>query len=102
MQFGYDYVLGYWPSFIFSYFVDSASMVEWGGKVVNSELDGEHTSTQMGGSHFPKEGFGKACYFRMFRLLEAVWPLYGKLKVEDEVFWTGDFNHCNFSGRFRL
>ncbi|KAK9941447.1 hypothetical protein M0R45_018045 [Rubus argutus] len=31
MQFGNDYVLGYWPSFLFSYLADSASMIEWGG-----------------------------------------------------------------------
>ncbi|KAG2534431.1 hypothetical protein PVAP13_9NG064531 [Panicum virgatum] len=32
MQFGKDYVLGYWPSFLFSYLADSASMIEWGGE----------------------------------------------------------------------
>ncbi|XP_010552429.1 PREDICTED: uncharacterized protein LOC104822780 [Tarenaya hassleriana] len=37
MQFGNDYVLGYWPSFLFSYLADSASMIEWGGEVVNAE-----------------------------------------------------------------
>ncbi|KAL0425525.1 UNVERIFIED_CONTAM: hypothetical protein Sradi_1087300 [Sesamum radiatum] len=40
MQFGNDYVLGYWPAFLFSYLSDSASMIEWGGEVVNSESDG--------------------------------------------------------------
>ena len=40
MQFGKDYVLGYWPSFLFSYLADSASMIEWGGEVVNSQPDG--------------------------------------------------------------
>ncbi|GJV83489.1 putative metal tolerance protein 4-like protein [Tanacetum coccineum] len=34
MQFGNGYVLGYWPSFLFSYLADSASMIEWGGEVV--------------------------------------------------------------------
>ncbi|KAF5952681.1 hypothetical protein HYC85_010625 [Camellia sinensis] len=28
MQFGNDYVLGYWPAFLFSYLADSASMIE--------------------------------------------------------------------------
>lgn len=64
MQFGNKYVLGYWPAFLFSYLTDSASMIEWGGEVVNSESDGQHTSTQMGSGHFPGEGFGKAGYFR--------------------------------------
>nr|ACG41003.1 carboxyl-terminal peptidase [Zea mays] len=64
MQFGKEYVLGYWPSFLFSYLADSASMIEWGGEVVNSEPDGTHTSTQMGSGHFPEEGFSKASYFK--------------------------------------
>ncbi|XP_061363476.1 protein neprosin-like isoform X2 [Gastrolobium bilobum] len=71
MQFGNDYVLGYWPSFLFSYLADSASMIEWGGEVVNSEPDGQHTSTQMGSGHFPEEGFGKASYFRNVQVVDS-------------------------------
>ncbi|KAF8776421.1 hypothetical protein HU200_003511 [Digitaria exilis] len=52
-KFGKDYVLGYWPSFLFSYLADSASMIEWGGEVVNSQPDGVHTSTQMGQRALP-------------------------------------------------
>ncbi|CAD5179802.1 unnamed protein product [Musa acuminata subsp. malaccensis] len=70
MQFGNDYVLGYWPSFLFSYLADSASMVEWGGEVVNSEPDGEHTSTEMGSGHFPEEGFGRSSYFRNIQIVD--------------------------------
>ncbi|KAG6790912.1 protein neprosin [Populus alba] len=71
MQFGNDYVLGYWPSFLFSYLADSASMIEWGGEVVNSEPDGQHTSTQMGSGRFPEEGFGKSSYFRNVQVVDA-------------------------------
>ncbi|KAL7120736.1 hypothetical protein ACP275_02G140500 [Erythranthe tilingii] len=70
MQFGNDYVLGYWPAFLFSYLSDSASMIEWGGEVVNSESDGEHTTTQMGSGHFPDEGFGKASYIRNIQVVD--------------------------------
>ncbi|PWA95288.1 hypothetical protein CTI12_AA051110 [Artemisia annua] len=70
MQFGNGYVLGYWPSFLFSYLADSASMIEWGGEVVNSEPDGQHTSTQMGSGRFPEEGFGKASYFRNIQVVD--------------------------------
>ncbi|KAJ3674621.1 hypothetical protein LUZ60_005237 [Juncus effusus] len=70
MQFGRDYVLGYWPSFLFSYLADSASMIEWGGEVVNSEPDGSHTSTQMGSGRFPEEGFGKSSYFRNIQVVD--------------------------------
>ncbi|XWS41248.1 hypothetical protein CRYUN_Cryun17cG0065200 [Craigia yunnanensis] len=71
MQFGNDYVLGYWPGFLFSYLSDSASMIEWGGEIVNSESDGQHTSTQMGSGHFPKEGFGKASYFKNIQIVDG-------------------------------
>ncbi|KAG6593345.1 hypothetical protein SDJN02_12190 [Cucurbita argyrosperma subsp. argyrosperma] len=71
MQFGNSYVLGYWPAFLFSYLTDCASMVEWGGEVVNSESDGQHTSTQMGSGHFPGEGFGKAGYFRNIQVVDG-------------------------------
>ncbi|XP_006651936.2 uncharacterized protein LOC102704790 [Oryza brachyantha] len=71
MQFGKDYVLGYWPSFLFSYLGDSASMIEWGGEVVNSQLDGVHTSTQMGSGHFPEEGFSKSSYFKNIQVVDS-------------------------------
>ncbi|KAF8664566.1 hypothetical protein HU200_054748 [Digitaria exilis] len=71
LQFGNNYVLGYWPSFLFSYLADSASMIEWGGEVVNSEPDGGHTTTQMGSGHFPEEGFGKASYFRNIQVVDS-------------------------------
>ncbi|PIN25171.1 hypothetical protein CDL12_02114 [Handroanthus impetiginosus] len=71
MQFGNNYVLGYWPGFLFSYLSDSASMVEWGGEVVNSASDGQHTTTQMGSGHFPDEGFGKASYVRNMQIVDG-------------------------------
>nr|GMC82447.1 neprosin 1 [Ipomoea batatas] len=71
MQFGNNYVLGYWPGFLFSNLQDSASMVEWGGEVVNSENDGMHTTTQMGSGHFPGEGFGKSSYFRNIQVVDG-------------------------------
>ncbi|KAL3832882.1 hypothetical protein ACJIZ3_007618 [Penstemon smallii] len=70
MQYGSDHVLGYWPGFLFSYLSDSGSMIEWGGEVVNSESDGQHTTTQMGSGHFPEEGFGKASYIRNIQIVD--------------------------------
>ncbi|VVA97502.1 unnamed protein product [Arabis nemorensis] len=71
MQFGNGYVLGYWPSFLFSYLTESASMIEWGGEVVNSQADGHHSWTQMGSGHFPEEGFSKASYFRNIQVVDG-------------------------------
>lgn len=71
MQFGNDYVLGYWPAFLFSYLSDSASMIEWGGEIVNFQSEEQHTSTQMGSGHFPDEGFGKASYFKNIQIVDG-------------------------------
>ncbi|KAM7255897.1 hypothetical protein ACFE04_011638 [Oxalis oulophora] len=71
MQFGNEHVLGYWPGSLFSYLSESASMIEWGGEVVNLEADGQHTNTQMGSGHFPQEGFGKASYFKNIQIVDG-------------------------------
>eukprot|EP00249_Psilotum_nudum_P000679 c12771_g1_i1 orf=597-1862(+) len=71
MQFGDRYILGYWPASLFSYLAESASMVEWGGEVVNSEPNGQHTATQMGSGHFPVEGFGRASYFSKLQIVDS-------------------------------
>ena len=86
MQFGNEYVLGYWPSFLFLYLADSASMIEWGGEVVNSEAGGLHTLTQMGSGHFPEEGFGKASYFRNIQVVDSSNNL--KAPQRDWYFYT--------------
>ncbi|KAI5084660.1 hypothetical protein GOP47_0000829 [Adiantum capillus-veneris] len=71
MQFGNKYILGYWPAALFTSLSKSASMVEWGGEVVNSQPGGKHTSTQMGSGHFPFESFGKCSYFSHLLIVEA-------------------------------
>ncbi|XP_065870281.1 protein neprosin-like [Euphorbia lathyris] len=71
IQFGDESVLGYWPASLFSYLVESATMVEWGGEIVNSQSDGHHTTTQMGSGHFPGEGFGKSGYFKNIQLVDG-------------------------------
>ncbi|XP_076951615.1 protein neprosin-like [Bidens hawaiensis] len=70
MQFGNGKVLGYWPATLFSYLTESASMIQWGGEVVNTASDGQHTTTQMGSGQFPQEGFGKASYFKNIQIVD--------------------------------
>ncbi|XP_051123478.1 uncharacterized protein LOC127246262 [Andrographis paniculata] len=73
MQFGKDYVVGYWPAFLFSYLSESASMIEWGGEVVDSGWwDGRHTRTEMGSGHFSGEGFGRASYMRNMQVVDGL------------------------------
>ncbi|XP_071922280.1 protein neprosin-like isoform X2 [Coffea arabica] len=71
MGFGDNTLVGYWPTELFTHLADRATMVEWGGEVVNSRPNGEHTSTQMGSGHFADEGFGKASYFRNLEVVDS-------------------------------
>nr|GMD13328.1 uncharacterized protein LOC107814626 [Ipomoea batatas] len=70
LEFGSGVLVGYWPSFLFTHLRTSASMMQFGGEVVNSMPSGSHTSTQMGSGHFAGEGFGKASYFRNLQLVD--------------------------------
>lgn len=50
--------------------LDEATLVEWGGEVLNTASGGEHTTTQMGSGHFPSEGYGKSSYFDNIRVVD--------------------------------
>ncbi|CAL4949324.1 unnamed protein product [Urochloa decumbens] len=63
LEFGNGELVGYWPSLLFSHLASHASMVQFGGEVVNTRASGSHTATQMGSGHFAGEGFGKASYW---------------------------------------
>ncbi|KAL5837646.1 hypothetical protein ACOSQ3_014815 [Xanthoceras sorbifolium] len=71
MGFGDNMLVGYWPAELFTHLADHATMVEWGGEVVNSRANGQHTSTQMGSGHFAEDGFGKASYFRNLEIVDS-------------------------------
>ncbi|XP_042518517.1 uncharacterized protein LOC122092248 [Macadamia integrifolia] len=70
MRFGNSYV-GYWPSSLFSDLDKSASFIEWGGEIINSKSNGQHTSTNMGSGHFPREGFSKASFFKNIQVVDG-------------------------------
>lgn len=70
LEFGSGILVGYWPSFLFSHLGDHASMIQFGGEVVNLGSSGSHTSTQMGSGHFAEEGFAKASYFRNMQVVD--------------------------------
>ncbi|RZB45218.1 hypothetical protein D0Y65_054855 [Glycine soja] len=71
MSFGDNTLVGYWPAELFTHLADHATMVEWGGEVVNSRTNGQHTFTQMGSGHFAEDGFGKASYFRNLQTVDT-------------------------------
>lgn len=71
MGFGENMLVGYWPAELFTHLADRATMVEWGGEVVNSVANGRHTTTQMGSGQFAEESFGKASYFRNLEVVDS-------------------------------
>ncbi|XP_010547698.1 PREDICTED: uncharacterized protein LOC104819360 [Tarenaya hassleriana] len=70
LEFGSGILVGYWPSFLFTHLRDHASMVQYGGEIVNSSPFGDHTATQMGSGHFAEEGFSKASYYRNIQIVD--------------------------------
>ncbi|CAN6713830.1 unnamed protein product [Malus baccata var. baccata] len=70
LEFGNGLLVGYWPAFLFSHLRSHASMVQFGGEIVNSRSRGYHTSTQMGSGQFAEAGFGKASYFRNLQIVD--------------------------------
>ncbi|XP_071706082.1 protein neprosin-like [Rutidosis leptorrhynchoides] len=70
LEFGSGTLVGYWPASLFTHLRDHASMVQFGGEIVNSRVAGSHTSTQMGSGHFSNQGFGKASYFRNMQVVD--------------------------------
>ena len=71
MSYGDGMLVGYWPAELFTHLADRATMVEWGGEVVNMRADGEHTATQMGSGQFAEDGFGRASYFRNLEVVDS-------------------------------
>lgn len=67
---GSGVLVGYWPARLFSHLGRHASMVQFGGEVVNSGSSGYHTSTQMGSGEFAEGGYRKAAYFRNIEVVD--------------------------------
>ncbi|XP_020251560.1 uncharacterized protein LOC109828953 [Asparagus officinalis] len=70
LEYGSGLILGYWPSFLFNHLTEYASMIQFGGEIVNSRPSGVHTSTEMGSGHFANKGFRRAAYFRNLQVVD--------------------------------
>ncbi|KAL6174918.1 hypothetical protein ACLB2K_051563 [Fragaria x ananassa] len=90
LQFGNGLLVGYWPAFLFSHLRSHASMVQFGGEIVNSRSRGYHTSTQMGSGQFAEAGFGKASYFRNLQVVD--WD--NNLLPLNNLHLTADHPNC--------
>ena len=91
---------GYWPSSIFSILSDSASRVDWGGEVINSNKDGQHTTTQMGSGHFAEEGPGKASFFKNLNVIDGSQILRGPRNTTTFMTKRECYNIIDYGGFF--
>ncbi|CAE6066045.1 unnamed protein product [Arabidopsis arenosa] len=91
LSLGSNYSLvGYWPAPIFVNLA-YADDVQWGGEIVNSNISGRHTTTQMGSGHFPDEGFGRVGYVRNLEIVDnnnEFQPVHIKVIATDPKFYT--------------
>ncbi|KAJ7513880.1 hypothetical protein O6H91_23G018100 [Diphasiastrum complanatum] len=71
MRYGQDSLVGYWPAALFTHLRGYATMIEWGGEVVNTHPRNQHTATEMGSGRFPQQGFSQASYFRNIGLVDG-------------------------------
>ncbi|CAN1168525.1 hypothetical protein LINPERPRIM_LOCUS19255, partial [Linum perenne] len=77
--------VGYWPGDLFTNLKKSASLLQWGGEVINKKANGFHTRTQMGSGHFPSEGFHKAAYFRSLIYFDENGDVQGAFGIRGHV-----------------
>jgi hypothetical protein len=61
-----DTWVGYYPSSLFDAagLLSFAQKVDCGGEIVNDNVNGAHTTTDMGSGHFAEEGYKHAAYIR--------------------------------------
>ncbi|GER28300.1 hypothetical protein STAS_04076 [Striga asiatica] len=85
-----DTPVGYWPTALFTHLSDRATMVEWGGEIVNKRANNQHTSTQMGSGHLAEDGFGKASYFRNLEIMDQ----YNNLGSAQGVTTSAESPNC--------
>ncbi|KAI3882681.1 hypothetical protein MKX03_031541 [Papaver bracteatum] len=64
--------VGYWPPSLFKQLSTKATIVQFGGAVLNTRNQGRHTATEMGSGHLPSEGnFGVSSYFSHVKVIDG-------------------------------
>jgi len=68
-----DTWVGYYPRSLFNAngLRDAADNVDFGGEIVNTKPDGQHTRTDMGSGHWPYEGYSWTAYQRAIRYVDT-------------------------------
>ncbi|PKI33308.1 hypothetical protein CRG98_046303 [Punica granatum] len=81
--------LGYWPGLIFSSLRLGARSIIWGGEITNGIKNGQHTTTQMGSGHFPRDGYyTKSAYIRNIGYIKHDDPMQPTPKEDLQTYVT--------------
>lgn len=72
LQFGTTWV-GYYPNTLYDSagIAVKASEIDYGGEIVNHQIGGIHTATDMGSGHFASEGFGYSAFVKHIRYIDT-------------------------------
>jgi hypothetical protein len=67
-----DVYVGYWPRTLFDSagLRDEGAEVDFGGEIIDRQVNSVHTRTDMGSGRFPSGGFGYAAYQRALRYVD--------------------------------
>jgi hypothetical protein len=65
--------VGYYPTTLFDSngIRDFANVITYGGEIIDSEVGGKHTATDMGSGDFPVAGSGRAAYQRSIQYMDT-------------------------------
>jgi hypothetical protein len=100
--------VGYYPNnwFDSAGLADKSGGIEYGGEIVNDNLNGVHTTTQMGSGHFPSEGFQHSAYTRRIKYYDTSYVLQDANNLSTSasdnnyydiaLFSDGDTNWLNY------
>lgn len=66
-----NFVMGYFPGYLFDYLKRSAIIVQWGGEVYSPNVRKRpHTTTEMGSGQVAETLEGYACYIKGVRIID--------------------------------
>ncbi|KAI3452695.1 hypothetical protein Pfo_009359 [Paulownia fortunei] len=72
LEFGNGVLVGYWPSFLFTHLRDRASMVQFGGEIVNSRSSGSIHQPKWGVGILQEKGLEKHLIFETYKWLIGI------------------------------
>jgi hypothetical protein len=59
--------VGYYPRSLYTAAIDRASVIDYGGEIIDHQTGGRHTTTDMGSGQFASAGWTRAAYMRLIR-----------------------------------